>query len=171
MKDFSRESLIKTTLLRPISTRSESSRHIPQILNSTLSIRRITPVSSRITAHEFKGTQTIDSECTARLIRKRIILPIFADENEESPSIMISNEIFREYLKKTPRLVLKERTSTGSSIRISSKSRTTSKLFEKSKTKTSKKQEIPDNKQPIKPQRMFDYKEIFSIANNKMKFR
>lgn len=170
MKDFSRESLIRTSIIRPISTHSESSKYIPQTMNLTLSIRRITPVSKPNTVREFKGTQTIEPDFTGKLITKRIIQHKFVDENEESPSIMISNEIFREYLKKVPRLVLKERTFTASSVRISNKTRTTSKLFEKSKIKTSKK-EIPDNKHPIKPQRMFDYKEIFSIANNKMKFR
>lgn len=175
MKDFSKDCLMRTSVLRPISLRSESSKSIPQTMNLTLSIRRITPISKRPVLQEIKGTQTIESGYIQKLSTKRPIHHKFTDENEESPSLMISNDIVKEYLNKVPRLIMRERPQSGLSARFSLKNKTCKKieLAEKSLKGMKKgvKNELFDTEKSRKPQRMFDYKEIFSIANDRLKFK
>lgn len=175
MKDFSKDTLMRTSALRPISLRSESSKSIPQTMNLTLSIRRITPISKRPMLQDIKGTQTIESGYIEKLFTKRVIHDRFSNENEESPSLMISNEIVKDYLKKVPRLPLRERPQTGLSARFSLKNKTGKKIELTDKSLKFKKKpvknELFDNEKSRKPQRMFDYKEIFSIANERLKFK
>jgi hypothetical protein len=171
MEELPRQSLLKTVLLRPISTVPTSTRSTRSNLPLTLSIRKITPMTKRIPLCELKFMETGNQTITlGRKIRQNKYQDTSKD-NEESPSLLVSDEAVKEYLRTSESLQNKTQFLKRLS-RLTQKPKN-KELEEKTMKKSVKylKREFSQAESRKKHQRMFDLNDIFSIANGKLKFK
>jgi len=175
MEDFPRQSLAKTVLFRPITTQPQSTRVERCCLPTTLSIRKIVPATKRIPLCEIKlGEKSFNTTCTLRKTLRHVKNQIQDEDNEESPSLLVPDNIVKEYLNATKSVKNKSQIL----HRLSRLSRLSQKpKLKDSESKSSRltlqflKRESSQADPKKKHQRMFDYNDIFSIANGKIKFK
>ena len=172
MEDFQRQSLARTVLFRPITTQPQSTRVERCFLPTTLSIRKIVPGSKRIPLCEIRpGEKSFNTTCTLRKTLRHVKCQFQNEDNEESPSLLVPDNIVKEYLNATKSVKNKSQIFHRLS-RLSQKPKLKD-TENKSSRLTLKflKRESSQAEPKKKHQRMFDYNDIFSIANGKIKFK
>jgi hypothetical protein len=175
-----RQLSLRKSFLRPSTARSSSSTKTTPDLSFHITVRKITPISHKTARHEIGTSPMIFEHETSEFmpLRKNIVI-VKNRPDEETSSIMISDDIIKEYIKR-PVISAKRVKSPLGFMPLSMPSATSrvrngySGIFVQKSEKGNDfkprllKRHYTDHEYiSKKSQRLFDYNDILSIASGK----
>lgn len=176
-----RQLSLRKSFLRPSTARSSSNTKKTPDLNFHITVRKITPISHKIIRHEVGTSPMIFGNETSEFmpLRKNIVI-VKNRPHGETSSIMISDDIIKEYIKR-PVISTKRVKSPVGFMPLSMPSASSRARMGDSGVFVQKCEKGNDFKPRLlkrhytdheyiskKAQRLFDYNDILSIASGKI---
>ncbi|OMJ73512.1 hypothetical protein SteCoe_27771 [Stentor coeruleus] len=179
-----RQFSLRKTFVRPDTARGALSSRLSKSNDLQVTARKITPISRKAICHEVGTSPMIFDSDNLDIIppRKHIVIIKSKIDNEETSSIMIREEIIREYTRKSlpssrkskcPLAFLALPLSCTSSVKKKSSPLMCTQRFKKNNTRPKLlKRHCSDHSYLGKNnQKTFDYSDILNIASGKIKMK